>query len=175
MGYGQPPRRMLAYARDVAPDNSVLICPEGPSAFYRRPHSDEGASKHGIGYGWIADARRADAELRNTSLLARARAMAEERTSLAEGRFAIMGFSQGVGVAPRYAIEHPSHIGAIVGLAGGVPSAWRDRLSALAAIPVLWVTGAQDASYPPAYEDKLVAPHARGWRSRSNTRPRHRP
>ena len=156
-GYGQPPTQLLDYAADVAPPATTLVAPEGPSAFYRRPRSSGGASAGGIGHGWIADPRRADAERRNDALIAAALDVARKRQPDLPPRVVLLAFSQGVGVATRFACSHPERVAGLVGLAGGVPAAWRDRLAALAGIPVLWVTGSRDHAYARDYNRAVVA------------------
>jgi phospholipase/carboxylesterase len=154
-GYGQPPAEMLAYAIDVAPPGTIVVAPEGPQAFYRRPRTPGGAAKGGVAYGWIADPRRDAAERRNDRLIAAAIDTARERHALDAERLLLVGYSQGAGVATHFAVEMPELVAGVVGLAGGVPMAWRTRLRALANTPVLWVSGTRDESYPPDYVGPL--------------------
>jgi phospholipase/carboxylesterase len=160
-GYGQPPEDMLAYARSIAPPGTVVVAPEGPQAFYRRPRAPGGAAKGGVGYGWIADPRRADADVRNDALIAAALDAAAQRRPIRRDAILLLGYSQGAGVATHFALRQPASVAGLVGLAGGVPSAWRDRLAGLSATPVLWISGTRDASYPPDY----VAPLRESFRA----------
>lgn len=154
-GYRQPPRRMLAYAESVAPENAIVVAPEGPSAFYG-PRVRERALGRRIDYGWLADPRRPDSEARNRDLIGQALDFVTERHAVDPARTFLMGFSQGVGVAVDYFVHNPERIAGLVGLAGGVPQHGRERLGALAGRPVFWVTALQDADYTVAYERKLV-------------------
>ncbi|MDJ0974851.1 MAG: hypothetical protein QNJ98_10360 [Planctomycetota bacterium] len=154
-GYGQPPQSLLAYATLVAPPEVPIVVPEGPSTFYRRP-SSRGSRKGGIGHGWIADPDRADTDRRNDALIGAALDLALERFELDPARIWLLGYSQGVGVATHFAASHPDRIAGLVGLAGGVPMAYRPGLSALSGKPVLWVTGTRDPSYPPDYSAAVV-------------------
>lgn len=156
-GYGQPCEDMLAYAQAVAPEGSLIVAPEGPSAWYRRPSTKGGAKLGGVGYGWIADPDRDAAEARNCALIRKALDLAAERHALDPARTYVLGFSQGAAVATHFAIKHPERVAGVVGLAGGAPQSWRPRLSALTDHAVLWVTGTHDASYPPAYVAALLA------------------
>lgn len=160
-GYGQSPTTWLDYVCSIVPPGTAVVAPEGPSAFYRRPRGPGGASKGGIGHGWIADPRREDAEQRNDDLLAKAIDLAVERVRAPADDVVLIGYSQGVGVATHFAVSQPTRVRALVGLAGGVPPTWRDRLSALAGMPVLWVTGTDDHAYSSDYNETLV----RHWQS----------
>lgn len=153
-GYGQDVPDLLAWSSGVLPTGTPIVAPEGPDAFYRRPRGEPGASRRGVAHGWLAEPRRADAERRNDALLAHAVDLALEGRS-APGAF-LLGYSQGVGVATHYAVVDRPRVAGLVGLAGGIPMLWRDQLGALAGLPVLWVTGAHDESYPPAYEVLVV-------------------
>lgn len=154
-GYRQPPQRMLDYAVSVAPPGSVVVAPEGPSAFYG-PRRVQGRPGRRIDYGWIADPRRPDAEARNRDLIGRAIEQAGLRTEIDPARTWLLGFSQGVGVSVDYFVHHPETIAGLVGLAGGVPSHGRKHLDALADRPVLWVTGSEDTAYTPSYEAAMI-------------------
>src|SRR5262245_9470667 len=80
-GYGQPPEEMFEYACRVAPSNALVLAPEGPLSWYRKPGAPRpeaggklsggagGAAAGGVGYGWIADSRRDEADRRNTDFL----------------------------------------------------------------------------------------------------------
>ncbi len=155
-GYGMPPEDMADYAKAVAP-GAVIVAPEGPSAWYRRPSTKGGARLGGVGYGWIADPDRDAAEARNCALIGKALDLAAERHAIDPARTFALGFSQGAAVATYFAVENPELVAGVIGLAGGAPQSWRPRLSALADHPVLWVTGTHDASYPPAYIAELLA------------------
>ena len=155
-GYGQPPAPWLDYVCSIVPEGTVVVAPEGPSAFYRRPRSEGGASRGGIGHGWIADPRRADAERRNDDLLGKAIELACVQTGAPKDGLVLIGFSQGVGVATHFAVNNPDRVRALIGLAGGVPEAWRNRLGELRGVPVLWITGTQDHAYAADYNDALV-------------------
>jgi predicted esterase len=154
-GYRQPPQGMLEYAVRVAPDDAIVVAPEGPSAFYG-PRVRERAIGRRIDYGWIADPRRPDSEERNRDLIGQAFAHVEERHAIDPVRTWLLGFSQGVGVAMDFFVHNPERAAGLVGLAGGVPQHGRPALAALAGKPVLWITGARDADYTRAYEAELI-------------------
>ena len=150
-GYGQPPEAMFAFARSVAPAGALVVAPEGPSAFYDERWRPEKLVGRRIGYGWIADPRRAEAEARNRDLIDRALEVAAERHPLDPARTFVVGFSQGVGVAADWWAHAPARAAGLAGLAGGVPAANRSALAALARRPVLWISGRTDPLYPPDY------------------------
>jgi predicted esterase len=155
-GYGQPPDEMAAYARSVAPAHAVVLAPEGPLSFYREPRHAGGAQAGGVGYGWIADPRRDEADERNSHLLDAVLADAAATTPLDLGRLAVLGYSQGVGVAAHWLLTRPGRAAAWIALAGGVRPALRPILPALAGLRTLWITGRHDRSYPPAYAADLL-------------------
>ena len=149
-GYGQPPAALFGYAREVAPADAVVVAPEGPQPFYaERWRADVGHRR--VGYGWIADRPRDDAEARNRDLLERALELAAAEHPIDPARTWLLGYSQGVGVAADFAVHAPERIAGFVGLAGGVPAASRAALAALRGRPVLWITGTRDRFYPADY------------------------
>ncbi len=154
-GYRQPSQRMLDYAVSVAPAGTIVVAPEGPSAFYGPRRSKDTPGRR-IDYGWIADPRRPDAEARNRDLIGRALEQAALRQEIDPARTWLLGFSQGVGVAMDFFVHNPNAVAGLVGLAGGVPAHGRTDLAVLAGRPILWVTGTGDLAYPPAYEDALI-------------------
>lgn len=150
-GYGQPPEEMLRYAASVAP-GAVVAAPHGPSAFARR-----GPGHRRPAFGWIAADPRDPEDARNTAYLAAALDALTARPDVDGARVGLLAFSQGVGVVTHFLATHPGRARCLVGLAGGFAAAYRERLlPALAGVPVLWITGRQDAAYPPAYTDALV-------------------
>jgi predicted esterase len=155
-GYGEPPEAMAAYARSVAPPHAVVIAPEGPLAFYRAPSGQGGAAAGGTGRGWVADDRRDEADQRNVRLLDAVWADAGTHVPLDARRCMVMGYSQGVGVAAAWLLTDPLAAG-LVALAGGIRVPLRPQLVALARLPCLWVTGAHDRAYPPAYAQEMLA------------------
>ena len=159
-GYGQAPEEMWAYARRVAPADAVVLVPEGPLSWYVKPGGAGGAAAGGVGHGWVADPRRDEADLRNTRFLEAVWADAQGTQGCAPAldpaRTAVLGYSQGVGVAVHWILEHQGRVKTLVALAGGVRAALRPRLAALRGLAALWVTGERDAAYPPAYVADLV-------------------
>lgn len=153
-GYGQEPASWLAWLRSVAPAHVAVAVPCGPETWYRRP--SQGA-KAGSGQAWMGASQRAPYDARNDRYLDAVRRALGAEPRLDASRFVLAGFSQGVGVALHYACGPRAGLRALVGLAGGLAQAYRPRLSALAGLPVLWISGTQDGSYPPTYTDALVA------------------
>jgi phospholipase/carboxylesterase len=160
-GYGQPPEEMADYARRVAPAHAVVLAPEGPLSFYREPRDRErqgspGPMTRDVGFGWVADPRREDGDARNARLLEAVWHDAAARRPLDARRTVVLGFSQGVGVAVHWLLEHPGRAAGLVALAGGVRVPLRPRLGTLAGLPTLWITGRRDHAYPPAYAAELL-------------------
>lgn len=155
-GYGQAPEEMAAYARQVAPPGALVLAPEGPLSWYRRPEAQGGAAQGGVGYGWVADARREDADARNARLLDAVWRHASARWPLDPATSVVLGYSQGVGVGVAWLLAGGAPRGGLVALAGGVRVPLRARLPALNGLPTLWVTGARDRAYPAAYTRELL-------------------
>jgi predicted esterase len=155
-GYGQPPEEMATYARLVAPPHAVVLAPEGPLSFYREPRGAGGPAAGGVGFAWIADPRREEADARNTQLIEAAWAHANAEHPLDPRRTALLGFSQGVGVGMHWLLEHPARAAAVVALAGGVREPLRPRLSTLRGLSALWITGRRDHAYVSGYMDALL-------------------
>jgi len=164
-GYGRPLEEMLAFGRSVAPDEAVVIAPEGPSTFYRRRAKTGVAADGGIGCGWVADPNRDATDRRNDALIDAALEHVAARFDVRPDNTWLLGYSQGAGVASHYLALHPERAAGVIGLAGGVPAAFRPKLSACAGKHVFWVTGTQDSSYPPAYTEDVEA----AWRDAGAT------
>lgn len=153
-GYGQDPARFFAWLRATAPAACAVAVPVGPETFYRgAPDPGGRASAH----AWIGSADRAAADARNDRYLA---AVCDALGARAGGdvtRLWLAGFSQGVGVALHFALGARPRVRGLLALAGGFAAAYRARLPALAGLPLLCVSGTQDAAYPPAYVAALRA------------------
>lgn len=155
-GYGQPAEEMEDYALRVAPEHAVVLVPEGPLSFYRKPGGAGGAAAGGVGHAWIADPRRDEADARNARFLDAVWADAAAVHPLDPARTAVLGYSQGVGVGVHWLIERPGRAAALVALAGGVRVPLRPRLGGLRDLSVLWVTGQHDRAYPRDYATELL-------------------
>ncbi len=142
----------------MAPAHVAVAVAYGPETWYRRP--SQGA-KAGSGQAWMGASERAPYDARNDRYLDAVRRALGAEPRLDASRFVLAGFSQGVGVALHYACGARAGLRALVGLAGGLAQAYRPRLPALAGLPLLWVSGTRDGSYPPSYTGALVAEFAR--------------
>ncbi len=156
-GYGRPPEEMLAFGRAVASDEAVIVAPEGPSTFYRRTRASEGDARGRVGCGWVADPDRDATDRRNDELIDAAISHVASRFDVRPDRTWLIGYSQGAGVACHYLAGHPQRAAGVIGLAGGIPAAFRPRLSSCADKPVFWVSGTRDTSYPPDYTAEVEA------------------
>lgn len=154
-GYAQPQTTFEAYARRIAPAEAWILLPEGPSTFHRRRGLPP--EERGVARAWIGTLEREPEDVRNSALIHSAIDTALAQTPIDPQRIVIAGYSQGAGVASRAALDRPERFCGLAGLAGGITSPWRDRLGVLNAMKVLWITGTEDASYPPAYIEPLIA------------------
>lgn len=152
-GYAQPLDEYFAYACDLAP-GAVVVMPEGPMSFYRRRRAEDG--RRGVAHAWIAELPREASDRRNDAYLAAALDAVASSTPIDPARTVLFGFSQGVGVATHFLLSEPGRARGLVGLAGGLAEAYRDRLPRLAGKDLLWVTGQEDAAYTPAYAAALL-------------------
>lgn len=154
-GYGQPPAAMFRYAREVAPPGTVIVAPEGPQAFYAERWKPEPGQRR-VGYGWIADRPRDDAEVRNRVFLGQALGMAAAEHPIDPTRTCVLGYSQGVGVGADFAMHALGRVTGLIGLGGGVPSDGRPALSLWHGRPALWITGTRDRFYPADYNAAVI-------------------
>lgn len=158
-GYGQSPDEMLAYARRVAPDETVVLAPCGPYA-WEAALAVEGEAEHAKTpsptlRGWVVVEQREADEVRNAAWLDAVWTVANAEQALDPTRMVVLGYSQGVGVALHWLLESRRRAAGFVGLAGGLRTPLRARLDELAGLPTLWITGRHDRAYPVAYTDVL--------------------
>lgn len=153
-GYGLPLDYLAAFSRAAAP-RAVIVAPEGPSSFYRRPRRPPG-DPDAIGHGWIARLPRASDDERNDAYLLAALDGVRRRTRVLPERTCVLGFSQGGGVATHLMLEHPEIARGLIVLAGGLATAYRHLLPALRGKDVLWISGTQDPAYPLPYTEALL-------------------
>jgi len=153
-GYGQPLEPFAEWLLSVAPPSAAVAVPEGPERFHRDPRRPRSSPTSNA---WITTRDREPFDRRNDAFLRAALDAVREHVDAPPARTALVGFSQGAGVATHFALTSRDGVGALVGLAGGLAAVYRPRLGALSGLPVLWVSGTRDEAYPPAYVGEWLA------------------
>lgn len=136
-GYGQLAREFLSEFADVGDASRLLVAPEGLSRYYRR-----GATGREVGATWMTREDRLN-EIRDyIDYLDKVYAEVRKGVDGGELTAGVLGFSQGVATACRWAAMGRSHLDRLILWAGQVPpdlelTEYGDRLSALSPVLVL--------------------------------------
>lgn len=141
-GYGQLARPFLDSCRALARDDRLLIAPEALSRFYLR------GGRGPIGASWMTrEERESEIDDYVEYLDAVLEHVAPAREPAA--RVCVLGFSQGVATAWRWAARTRRTPARLIALGGGVPAELELGAPPLRNIEVVLATGQHDESFTP--------------------------
>lgn len=141
-GWGQSSRSFLRKFSSLKSQNILVIAPQAPHQFYL----DRETRK--IGFGWLTafDRRRAIPDVIRGLDLVFSRVMGE--LGLSPITPFILGFSQGVSMAYRYAISGQQAVAGVIACGGDLPPDVEEGLPEVPRFPVLLVHGREDGIVP---------------------------
>lgn len=143
-GYGQNPADMLELTRRALGPGPWIASVQGPHPFTLKPFQPNS----GIGYNWgtpgagWAESIQFHHKILVELLFDLARFGAEPQ------RTVLVGFSQPVGLNYRFIRAHPTLVGGVIGVCGGVPRDWEELPLPNATAAVLHIARDQDEYYP---------------------------
>jgi predicted esterase len=119
-GYGQNAVTMLRLACILFGSRAVVASLQAPNQQYLSPMSADST----IGYNWGTRDNSEDNVKLHHDMVLLALDHLRSQFGVRPERILLMGFSQSVGFNYRFAGTHPSQVGGIIGICGGVPKDW---------------------------------------------------
>lgn len=163
-GYMQLARRFLRRFEPIAGPGRLIVAPEGLSRFYVR----SGGGRHGaesvVGASWMTREERLTEIADYVAYLDRLGERLFERIGRGSVRLVVLGFSQGVATAARWAVRGAWPADVLVAWGDSLPPDLDEQQarSRLAALDLVMVRGAGDATRRPGEEAKDEA-RLRTW------------
>lgn len=147
-GYGGSKRQMMREAKQLAPDDFVIVAPQGIYQHIREPR-EQGAPLR-YGFGWLTNYQPEESvTLHHDALLRIITDLAAEELIDARRVF-LLGFSQSCALNYRFAFTHADVLRGIVGICGGLPGDWETSGAYnQTTASVLHINGERDEFYPP--------------------------
>lgn len=158
-GYGGSKRQMMREARQLAPENFVIVAPQGIFQHIREPR-EEGAPLR-YGFGWLTNFHSEESvRLHHDTLIRIINSLTAEGMIDARQVF-LLGFSQSCALNYRFAFTHTNILRGVIGICGGLPGDWETTTAYHETeASVLHLCATQDEFYPPArtqdYEAQLA-------------------
>lgn len=150
-GFGQNCQRIL---RDLVPlreRNILIVAPQGPDQFYLDLMGGEK-----VGFNWLTSYDKATRIADVNAYLARAVEKAGEHGTFDRNRIFILGFSQGVSMAWRFAVSGLVHPAGVIGCCADLAPDVAEKLPGLTPFPALLVHGENDDLFPKAKMEQAV-------------------
>ena len=115
-GYGAHKRYMMREARQIAPENFVIVSLQAPNQHFDR--NDKG---YRVGFGWLTDFKAEESvALHQKFLLDVIERLANEGL-IDERQIYLYGFSQACALNFKFAFTHPNLLRGVLGVCGGIP------------------------------------------------------
>lgn len=115
-GYGAHKRYMMREARQIAPENFVIVSLQAPHPHFRR--TDKG---YRIGFGWLTDHKPEDSVALHQKFVLDVIEKLKNEEIIDEKRIYLYGFSQACALNFRFAFTHPDVLRGVLGVSGGIP------------------------------------------------------
>ncbi|WP_425237337.1 alpha/beta hydrolase [Ulvibacterium sp.] len=115
-GMGYLSRFFLKHFKELPPDENYIIAPQAPSKYYL-----DSAYKH-VGASWLT---KENTILETKNVLAYLDAIWEAENIPENCKLIVLGFSQGVSIAARWAVHKKLPVHRLVLYAGGIPNELR--------------------------------------------------
>jgi predicted esterase len=115
-GYGAHKRYMMREARQIAPENFVIVSVQAPNQHFHR--NDKG---YRVGFGWLTDFKAEESvALHHKFLLDVIEKLAKDGL-IDEKQIYLYGFSQACALNFKFAFTHPDKLRGVLGVCGGIP------------------------------------------------------
>lgn len=115
-GYGAHKRYMMREARQIAPENFVIVSLQAPHPHFRR--TDKG---YRIGFGWLTDHKPEESVALHQKFVLDVIEKLKGEQIIDEKRIYLYGFSQACALNFRFAFTHPDILRGVLGVSGGIP------------------------------------------------------
>lgn len=115
-GYGAHKRYMMREARQIAPENFVIVSLQAPHPHFRQ--TDKG---YRIGFGWLTDHKPEDSVALHQKFILDVLEKLKSEQIIDEKRIYLYGFSQACALNFRFTFTHPDVLRGVLGVSGGIP------------------------------------------------------
>lgn len=117
-GYGAHKRYMMREARQIAPDNFVIVAIQGPHQHFRPAKDGKG---YRVGFGWLTDQYSDEYVALHHHFINTLIDNLSSDKIIDRSHVFLYGFSQACALNFRYAFTFPDVPSGVIGVCGGVP------------------------------------------------------
>ena len=121
-GYGANKRQMMREARQIAPDNFVIVSLQGFYQHLKEPKEAGGPLR--FGFGWLTNFRPEESVKMHHQAILDVTTKLIDAELVDPNNISLLGFSQSCALNYRFAFTHPDHLRGVVGICGGLPGDW---------------------------------------------------
>ncbi len=141
-GYGQTCERFLQVLQPLSAEGITVLAPQAPNAFYVKMRTRT------VGFTWLTRFERDRAIEDFFDYMDQVIAVAGEQRETPFRRIFLLGFSQGVSMAWRYALSGRLQPAGLIACGADLPPDVQPALQSAAAFPVLLAHGNADSIVP---------------------------
>ena len=156
-GYGSNPETMLRLVAPSVEPGMLVASLQGPNQHY----TGDGPTSGIAAYNWGIRHHHAEAVEMHHAMVRQVLADLQARFGVGAQRCFLVGFSQAVGFNYRFVGVHPSAVGGVIGICGGVPKDWESVRYQDFATPILHISRSEDeffaAEVAAGFPDRLRA------------------
>jgi predicted esterase len=115
-GYGAHKRYMMREAKQIAPENFVIVSLQAPNQHFRQTESG-----YKIGFGWLTDYKSEEAVALHHKFILDVIEKLKNEQIINEKQIFLYGFSQACALNFRFAFTYPETLRGVLGISGGIP------------------------------------------------------
>jgi predicted esterase len=141
-GFGQKCKSFLRSFGPLRDRNLLIAAPQGPHQFYLQLEPKT------VGFNWLTMYEKENSIRDFVEYMERLIGRLQDVERVEGGRVFVLGFSQGVSMAYRYAVLGHTPVGGLVACCADLPPDVADRLSDIAKFPVLIAHAEDDPVIP---------------------------
>ncbi len=143
-GYGAHKRYMMREARQIAPDNFVIVSIQAPNSHFRK--TDKGFR---VGFGWLTDFKAEESIALHQKFIIDIIERLRGEGLIDEKRIFLYGFSQACALNFKFAFTNPELLCGVLGVCGGIPGDFEtNEAYHPTSADVLYLYSRRDEFYP---------------------------
>ena len=150
-GWGEVAERFIRPLLPLTEAGFVVVAPQAPHPFYIRQ------SPKRVGFTWLTQYERDRAISETNDYLSRLIAQLQEAHEIPAERVFLLGFSQGVSMAYRFALSGTLQPAGMIACAADLPPDVDEKLDGATPFPVLITHSPEDTMVSPAHSDAAAA------------------
>lgn len=149
-GWGETCRRFIQPFVPLRKNNLVIVAPQAPHPFYVKLETKR------VGFTWLTKYERDRAVDETNRYLETVIAQVDGQHRIDSRGVILLGFSQGVSVAWRFALSGLRPVVGLIACGGDLPPDVREKLAERGRFPVLAAHGSEDRIVPKTAREKAV-------------------